>query len=513
MILTTDPRTGLSTSTSLTATTDEELNRLCAAALVAAPKLEQLGRLWRADFLDALADALEEDREILVAAAEAETGLTSVRLNGELTRSIFQFNIFAESVREGSYLEATIDHAATTRLGPAPDVRRLLIPIGPVAVFGSSNFPFAFSVPGGDSASALAAGNPIIVKAHSAHPLTCRASFDALTRGARAAGAPEGTIGIVYGQAAGAHLVAHPAVRAVGFTGSLSTGEILQKIISEREEPIPFYGELSSVNPLVISGGALDARSAEIAAGLAQSVIASAGQLCTKPGLAFVPAGAAGEAFAAEITRLFSEAAPTVLLNKRVLDSYSGVRDHLLCSTVVTVAAPASESGSGSADPATMSGDAGFFVSPTLLSVNVNDVTADLTEEAFGPLLVMVRYATADEVIGALSLVPKSLTATIHSQPDEVTFTRQILEYVVDRAGRIVFNGYPTGVRVSWAQHHGGPWPSTNTIHTSVGVSAARRFLRPLAWQDAPEEFLPLELHEDYTTVPRRIDGTLVLAS
>lgn len=507
MILTTDPRTGLSTSTTITATTDGELNELAAAALVAAPKIDRLGRLWRAVFLDALANALEEDRELLVAAAEAETGLTTARLNGELTRSIFQFNLFAESIREGSYLEATIDHSEVTRLGPAPDVRRMLIPIGPVAVFGSSNFPFAFSVPGGDTASALAAGNPIIVKAHSAHTLTCRASFDALARGARVAGAPEGTIGIVYGQAAGAHLVAHPAIRAVGFTGSLSTGEILQKIISERPEPIPFYGELSSVNPLVISAGALKAHSTDIASGLAQSVIASAGQLCTKPGLAFVPAGSAGDDFANEITRLFAEATPTVLLNKRVLDSYSAVRDHLVDSDAVVVEAPTA---GGATDADT---GYGFFVRPTLLSVDVKNLTEDLTEEAFGPLLVLVRYNTGDDVIAALNFVPKSLTATIHSELDETAFTSQIVEHVVDRAGRLVFNGYPTGVRVSWAQHHGGPWPSTNSIHTSVGVSATRRFLRPLAWQDAPQAFLPVELHEDYTVIPRRIDGTLVLAS
>jgi NADP-dependent aldehyde dehydrogenase len=507
MILTTDPRTGLSTSTTLTATTDDELNALCAAALAAAPGIDRLGRLWRADFLDALAGALEEDRDLLVAAAETETGLTSVRLNGELTRSIFQFNLFAESLREGSYLEATIDHAATTRLGPAPDVRRMLIPIGPVAVFGSSNFPFAFSVPGGDTASALAAGNPVIVKAHSAHTLTCRASFEALARGARTAGAPEGTIGIVYGQNAGAHLVAHPAIRAVGFTGSLSTGEILQKIINERPEPVPFYGELSSVNPLVISVGALESRSAEIAAGLAQSVIASAGQLCTKPGLAFVPAGDAGDAFVKEITGFFSAASPIVLLNKRVLDTYSAVRHHLVDSDVMEVDAPAADS---STETETNNG---FYVRPTLLSVDVKNLTEDLTEEAFGPLLVLVRYNTGDEVIAALNLVPKSLTATIHSEINELTFTSQIVEHVVARAGRIVFNGYPTGVRVSWAQHHGGPWPSTNSIHTSVGVSATRRFLRPLAWQDAPEEFLPLELQEEFTSIPRRIDGVLLLGS
>ncbi|MDT3345005.1 aldehyde dehydrogenase (NADP(+)) [Microbacterium aquilitoris] len=502
MITTTDPRTGRQSDTDLAPTSADAVADLARAAEAAASVLASRPRQWRADMLERIAAALEDARAELVATADAETGLGEARLGGELTRSVVQFRMFADAVREGSYLEAIIDHAATTDLGPAPDVRRMLVPLGPVAVFGSSNFPFAFSVAGGDTASALAAGCPVILKAHSAHPLTSARSFDAIAAATAAAGAPDGTVGIVYGQQAGSALVADPRITAVGFTGSLSGGMALQRIIDERAQPIPLYGELSSLNPLFITPGAAIARADTIAADLFTSVTGSAGQLCTKPGVAFVPVGDAGDALVDALADRVDEAGAQVLLNRRIHDSFREIRDRVL-------AAPgAVERARGVEDAAE-----GFAVAPTLVETTASSLGADLVEEAFGPLVVVVRYEGAGDLRRAASVVPKSLTATLHHEADEIDLARRLTDDLAPWAGRLVYNGYPTGVRVAWAQQHGGPWPATNSQHTSVGMTAIRRFLRPLAWQNAAQELLPEELRDGPVPIPRRVDGVLQLAA
>ncbi|MGW8482268.1 aldehyde dehydrogenase (NADP(+)) [Microbacterium sp. NPDC055903] len=500
-LLTTDPRTGRTTDTGITTTDAAGVAARTAAAAAASVALRAHSRAWRAGLLRALADGLEADRAELVAAAVSETGLAEARLNGELSRSAFQFRLFADAVDEGGYLEAIIDHAADTPLGPGPDVRRMLVPIGPVAVFGASNFPFAFSVVGGDTASALAAGSPVVIKAHSSHLLTSARSFASLARAAEAYGAPDGTLGIVYGQQAGSALVADPAVAAVGFTGSLSTGRILQAIIDERETPIPFYGELSSLNPLVVTPGAVAERSSAIGEGLFVSVTGSAGQLCTKPGIAFVPEGAAGDVLVADVVSRAEGAAAQTLLNSRIHGAFDEIRERLI-----------SEGGARSL-VAPVAGPDGFSLSPAVLEIDAVSVGPAVAEEAFGPLVVLVRYSAIDEVRAALQAVPHSLTATIHSAPGETAERAALTDAVEDLVGRIVYDGYPTGVRVSWAMNHGGPWPATNTQHTSVGVTAIRRFLRPLAWQDAPADVLPEELRDGPVAIPRRVDGVLELAS
>ncbi|GAA1702873.1 aldehyde dehydrogenase (NADP(+)) [Microbacterium sediminicola] len=499
VLSTTDPRTGVTIDTDITPTSPEGVVALTAAAAAAFADIKTRDRLWRAGLLRALADGLEADRAELVPAAMAETGLPEARLNGELTRSAFQFRLFAEAVDEGGYLEAIIDHAAPTPMGPGPDVRRMLVPIGPVAVFGSSNFPFAFSVVGGDTASALAAGNPVVIKAHSSHPVTSQLSFASLERSATAYGAPLGTLGIVYGQAAGAALVADPAIAAVGFTGALSTGRILLDIIEKRERPIPFFGELSSVNPLVVTPGAAAERGAAIAEGLFTSFTGSAGQLCTKPGIAFLPEGEAG--IVAEIVAKSEAAAAQPLLNSRIHGALDEIRTRLI------------DEGRARSIVAPKPGPEGFTLTPAVLEIAASDVTPAVTEEAFGPLLLIARYRDLDEVRSALAAIPDSLTATIHSAADEVELTASLTAQVQDVVGRVVYNGYPTGVRVSWGMHHGGPWPATNTQHTSVGVTAIRRFLRPLAWQDAPDYVLPEELRDGTASIPRRVDGVFQLAA
>lgn len=499
MITTTNPATGATVETTLAETTPEEVDGLVRAAHAAAGELNDLGRGRRAQMLDAIADALEADRERLVRTAMDETGLPEARLNGELTRSAFQFRLFADAVREGSYLEASIDHAADTPIGPGPDLRRMLQPIGPVAVFGASNFPFAFSVAGGDTASALAAGCPVLVKAHDSHPMTSAQSLEAIASGLAGAGAPEGTAALVFGLDAAGRLISHPLVRAVSFTGALSTGRTLMEIVNRREDPIPFYGELSSINPLVVSGGAAAARADEIAQGLFGSVTGSGGQLCTKPGIAFVPTGPEGDQLIGRLTGLVEAAAGQVLLNERIAASYEAISQRLLDAGAALGARADDSSGEG------------FRAVPMLLTTTAEQMSTELAEECFGPLVVVVRYDDTAQVLDALRRMPPSLTATLHVEDDETELAVELSRELERTAGRLVYNGYPTGVRVSWAQHHGGPWPATNSQHTSVGVSAIRRFLQPFVWQDAPAAVLPEELREEYDDIPRRIDGRLVL--
>ncbi|MHB8190223.1 MAG: aldehyde dehydrogenase (NADP(+)) [Ferrimicrobium sp.] len=501
ILTTTSPRTGTSTAIEVSETSSSDLDLITERARFAASGFAALGREVRANALEAIADSLDARREVLVQTADDETGLGLVKLNGELSRSIFQFRLFAEALREGSYLEAMIDHRVETVLGPAPDLRRILIPIGPVAVFGSSNFPFAFSVAGGDTASALAAGCPVVLKAHPSHPLTSLRSFDAIVAGLGDHGAPEGTVGLIFGEAAGGRLVADRSIKAVSFTGSLAGAQALQGIINEREDPIPFYGELSSLNPLVITANAAQARATEIAQGLVTSFTGSGGQLCTKPGIAFVPTGEAGDYLVKTVHDLVIGTDGQVLLNRRILDAYKAISDRLTASGAVTVVARAEVT----------AGADGFVAAPTLLTTTAAELSGELMQECFGPLIVLVRYEHVEELEAAIRRLPNSLTATIHAEDDEVELMAELTGMFAPICGRIIYNGFPTGLRVSWAQHHGGPWPATNSLHTSVGVTAMRRFLRPFVWQNAPQSVIPEELRDGESTMPRRIDGQLVV--
>jgi NADP-dependent aldehyde dehydrogenase len=500
-----DPRTGAVVDPCVAEeATADQVGEICRAAAAAAPVLAEAGRDFRSGLLRALAAALEADRETIVGLADRETALGRTRLDGELTRASYQLRLFAEVVDEGSYLEAAIDHAADTPMGPRPDLRRMLVPIGPVAVFGASNFPLAFSVPGGDTASALAAGNPVVVKAHPSHPATSQHVYQVLADAAAAHGAPAGVLGIVHGRNAGSLLVRHPAIKAIGFTGSLRGGRALADQAAARPEPIPFFGELSSVNPVVITAAAAE-RAEEIAAGLVGSFTLGAGQFCTKPGLVFVPAGAAGdrlrEAAAAAVSGLTSQFA----LNDRIARDYRNATAELASHPDVELLAEAAD-GPGPGP------DGGFSMRPALLATSAAQLTADEAEERFGPSALLVSYDSEEDLVSALKLIPGSLTATVHTSQSDQGLSTPLRQVLQDKAGRLLFNGYPTGVAVSWAQQHGGPWPSTNTQHTSVGAGAIRRFLRPMAWQNAPADLLPAELHEQNpTNIPRRIDGVLAV--
>lgn len=493
-----DPRTGGALPIAAVEASAQEVHDVVVAAAASAPALDAMGRAGRARLLGALADAVEARGDEIVATADAETGLGVPRLTGELVRTAFQLRFFADVLTEGSYLEATIDRAGDTPMGPRPDLRRMLVPIGPVAVFGASNFPLAFSVPGGDTASALAAGNPVVVKAHGSHPGTSRLVHEVLSAAAADAGAPTGTLGLVFGRAAGEELVAHPGIRAVGFTGSISGGRALLDIIGRRPEPIPFYGELSSLNPLVVTAAAAAERPVEIGTALVASVTGSSGQLCTKPGLVLVPTGPDGDAVVAAAADALRTAAVVPLLNPRIHESFLRDTERLTRTAGVSSIAQ----GERADGP-------GLHVGALLVTVPAAEVPAAAFDEYFGPAAVVVRYDGPDELASVLAKLPASLTATVHSGSTEEPVA--LVRALERTAGRIVFNGFPTGVSVSWAQHHGGPWPATNSLHTSVGATAIRRFLRPISWQNAPAGVLPAELRDGAVDLPRRVDGSLVL--
>jgi NADP-dependent aldehyde dehydrogenase len=375
----------------------------------------------------------------------------------------------------------------------------MLVPLGPVAVFGASNFPLAFSVPGGDTVSALAAGCPVVIKAHESHPALSLLTFEAMKDAAESVGAPHGILGLVFGQRAGADLVQNPAITAVGFTGSLSGGQALLDLIAQRRDPIPFYGELSSLNPVVLTADAVAARGEAIAAGLVASVTASGGQLCTKPGLVLVPRGEAGDSLIAEASRLIEQTPAATLLNERISTAYESIRADIEDRAGVRVVAAGGQVGEG-----------GFSVSPRLLEMDAAALEHDTVGECFGPVTLLVRYDTP-ELGEALAALPASLTATVHAEDHESALVVELSDRLRSKAGRLLYNGYPTGVHVSWAQHHGGSWPSTNSQHTSVGATAVRRFQRPVTWQSAPPEVLPVELREEDAGIVRRIDGDLVV--
>lgn len=446
----------------------------------------------RSAALTAVADALGQD-DGLIEVAHAETGLTEARLRGEIKRTRFQLEAFADAIIDGSYMDARIDEADPKfPLGPRPDIRRYLMPVGPVLNFAASNFPFAFSVLGGDTAAALAAGCAVVVKGHPGHPhLSDRCTIlatDALT----AAGMPEDTLQLVHGQQPGVELLQHPAIRAASFTGSLAAGRLLADIAAARPAPIPFFGELGSVNPVVVTAAALAERSEEIINGYVASVSGSAGQLCTKPGFLFVPVGH-------NLENRLREAAASVpehrLLNPHITQGYRKRREAILRSGGVRVV---SEGGLH------VDQDGNGWVTPTFAIVALEDLLARadaLRDECFGPLSIVVEYPEGSDLSRTLTdLFQGSLTATLHCASGEVAEPRvvELVQGFAAHAGRVLLEGWPTGVAVTPAMQHGGPWPATtNDSGTSVGSAAISRFLRPVAFQSAPPELLPPALRDD----------------
>ena len=384
------------------------LSELTAAATRAAALAGAASDAERAGWLTAVADALDANVTELVEIADSETSLGTTRLTGEVARTSGQLRLFARVITEGSYLEAIIDHADPSATPPRPDLRRILRPIGPVAVFSASNFPFAFSVAGGDTASALAVGSSVIVKAHSGHLKLSERTAEVVTEALRSAGAPEGLFALVVGREVGTALVQDPAIKAVGFTGSIPGGRALFDLAVSRPDPIPFYGELGSLNPVVITAAALAQRSSQLAAGLAASFTMGAGQFCTKPGLVFLPAGTG---FAAELAEASKDKPAAAMLTTRISDAYpEGLRS--------VASLPGVQIVSGTADQdATRDGAAPVVFSTS--AANVLQRPDELLEECFGPTTLLIEYADQEELSAVLAKVPGSLTATVHHQPGE----------------------------------------------------------------------------------------------
>lgn len=480
-------------------TSSPEFDRITAAAAAAAPAAAAASDEDRARWLEAIAAKLDAATDELVAVADRETSLGTVRLTGEVARTTGQLRLFAGVVREGSYLEATIDHANPDGTPPSPDLRRVLRPLGPVGVFGASNFPFAFSVMGGDTASALAVGCPVVYKVHPGHPELSARTAVLVAEALAEAGAPDGVFGMVDGYEAGIDLVRSPAITAVGFTGSLHGGRALFDIAVSRPDPIPFYGELGSLNPVLVTRSAATERTGELATGLAGSMTLGVGQFCTKPGVVLVPEGTG---FENALATALGDPQPGAMLTDGLAESYaSGVaRLAALESVDVLVGdADGQHAGSGSA-----------VVLGTTAEAVLDDPDS-LLVECFGPTTLLVRYGDETEATAVLAAIGGTLTATLHAEPTEAV--DDLVDTLSNVAGRVLFGGWPTGVAVNYAQQHGGPWPSTtNALHTSVGAASVRRWLRPVSYQSAADAWLPPALREDNPLgIPRRVDGVLVL--
>ncbi|WP_307808051.1 aldehyde dehydrogenase (NADP(+)) [Streptomyces oryzae] len=495
-----DPRTGKQRERVADEATAADVDAAVRAAHAALPALAD--RVVRAAFLRAAAKRLEADGERVVATADAESALGEPRLTGELARTTGQLRAFADEVEDGGYLDVIIDHADSTLTPPRPDLRRYKLPIGVVAVYAASNFPLAFSVPGGDTASALAAGCPVVVKAHPDHPATSALCAAALRAAAVDSGLPEDVVSVVYGFEAGVELVRHPLVSAAGFTGSVKGGRALFDAAAARPRPIPFHGELGSLNPVVVTREAVAERAEQIGEGLGGSMTLGTGQFCVKPGLVLVPEGADGDRMLDKLSAALRATAPGHLLDDRMRDAFlAGVAERAALARVETPVVAGA-------------GDDERTVRPGLFTVTAGELGEEhelLLEECFGPVTVVVRYADEAEVETVLDQVAGSLTATVHLGTGEAAGgagATSLVARLTAVAGRVLVNGWPTGVAVAPAQHHGGPYPATTSTSTSVGATAIERWLRPVAFQNTPEALLPPELRDGNPLgLPRRVDG------
>lgn len=452
----------------------------------------------------AVADNLEALGSRLIVAAAEESGLGVTRLEGERARTCAQLRAFAAIVEQGLHLDAMIDLPDPDAVPvPRPDVRRMLVPIGPVAVFGASNFPLAFGVPGGDTAAALAAGCPVVAKGHQCHPETSELCGRAVNAAVAEVGLPDGMFSLVQGGSneVGANLVQEPGIAAVGFTGSEAGGRALFDIAAHRPVPIPVYAEMGSLNPVVLTAAAVETRGTGIAAGFVASLTLGWGQFCTNPGVVFVPDTAPGSSFIEQVADLVEGSGPGFLLSSQIQASLQRkVADTSQVPGVeLTRGRPPAEAGfSHEAVVATLSAER-LLANPSLMT------------EHFGPVSLLVRYRSREELLAALDALPGALTVTVHAEEQEHGDVSGLLPALVEKAGRVIWNGYPTGVSVTAAMHHGGPYPATTfPAHTSVGWTSIRRFLRPVAFQDVPDPVLPAALRNaNPLGIPRHVNGTL----
>lgn len=491
-----------SNAVSFAKATADEVNRAAVKATAAFAVYRKLPPARKAAFLEAIATELENCGDELITTCMQETALPRARLEGERARTTGQLRMFAALVAEGSWVDARIETALPDRKPlPKPDIRYMNIPLGPVAVFGAGNFPLAFSVAGGDTASALAAGCTVIVKAHPAHPATSALAGKALLRAAQSTGMPDGVFSLLYdsGITTGEQLVTHPLVKAVAFTGSFRGGKAIYDKAVQRPEPIPVFAEMGSTNPVFVLPGAAQQKGAAIAEAYSASVAMGVGQFCTSPGMLLYPQQAAD--FNGQLRNAFSNISGGVMLAAYMYNAYqAGVQERLALEAVSTLASGKLPEGTDS-----------NVATPVLLTTTSQQLTTQplLREEVFGPASIAAPVSTKEEMLALAASLPGQLTVTVHGTAEELPEWAALIDILEQKAGRVVINGFPTGVEVNSAMVHGGPFPATtNASSTSVGTAAIYRFVRPVCYQNMPDALLPAELQESNPlNITRMVNG------
>ena len=489
--------------------TEDEIEAATKKATEAFEIYKKIPGREKAFFLEAIAEEIAGIGDALVQRAMLETGLTEQRLIGERARTMNQLKMFASILREGSWVEAVIDPAMPDRKPlPRADLRKMLMPVGPVVVFGASNFPFAFSTAGGDTASALAAGCPVILKAHSSHLGTNELVATAIIKAAEKTGMPDGVFSSLIGEGGqlGQALAKHPAVKAIGFTGSYKAGMSLYKTAtSDRSVPIPVYAEMSSINPVLVLPGKISETNDAVAAQLSASITLGVGQFCTNPGLIFMVESAATNNFITKLADQLSSVPAAAMLNQAICKSYYSGREKITQEKGVKAIYIGEDVGK------TYKGSVGLF------EVGARDfiTNSELQNEMFGPASLVIRCKDEDELKDALHSLHGQLTATVFGTAGDIREYKSCVDILTEKCGRIIFNGVPTGVEVCHAMIHGGPFPATTDPRTtSVGAEAIKRFVRPVCFQDCPEEFLPEELKDNNPLgIMRKIDGVYITAT
>jgi alpha-ketoglutaric semialdehyde dehydrogenase len=478
-----DPTSGESLPTGFSVATEREISEVCLRAKESVPQVSAISSSQRADFLDCVALELEAVKEQAVDRAGLETGLPRARLLGEVGRTQNQMRMFAALIREGSWVDARIEHGDSSRQPlPKPDLRRMLIPLGPVAVFGASNFPFAYSVAGGDTASALAAGCPVVAKAHPSHPGTSEWAAKAINSAILKTNMPSGAFSMVHGGAkVGEALVVDDAFEAIGFTGSLRGGTAIMKAAANRPRPIPVFAEMGSINPIVVLPSALAEAGQKVAQKYVDSLTLGVGQFCTNPGL-IVGIGSEFGLLCEQIVTLLASAPAGTMLTQ-------GIRGAFLEATAKLDGVFGSSRAARS----------DLKVEPRFYTISSKEFIAQphFVEEIFGPAGIGIRCDSADDLFELLDRLPGQLTASVQAGAEDNGLTTKVLQSLIRIAGRIIYNGAPTGVEVNSAIQHGGPFPATSDSRsTSVGTAAIFRFVRPVAYQDWPDSLLPEALQE-----------------
>jgi 2,5-dioxopentanoate dehydrogenase len=501
----TNPATGQTIEPAFNSAGGDDVELATRLATEAFETYARISGRERGAFLRKIAEGLEAISAEVIERANLETALPPARLQSEMARTCGQLRLFAQVAEEGSWVQARIDRADPNRKPlPKPDIRSMLHPLGPVVVFGASNFPLAFSVAGGDTASALAAGNPVIVKAHPAHPGTSELVGRAIRESVRECGLPEGMFSLLFdaGTAVATQLVKHPLVKACGFTGSRGAGRALMDLAAARPEPIPFFAEMSSTNPVFILPGALRERGEAIAFGLHASFTLGSGQFCTKPGMVFVPKGADFAALTQKLKALVETTAPHPLLTRGILSAYGSAIANRKSEGAVKLTAEKVPANQG----------AEFVPAVELFETDADSFLAsELDVEIFGPTTLLVQHSNRDQVLAIARALEGHLTATIHGTEQDLSDFADLIAILESKVGRLVFNAFPTGVEVTHAMVHGGPYPSTSDGRsTSVGTAAIFRFARPVCYQGFPDSALPDELkNSNPLGIWRMVDGEM----